>query len=51
LTKPVVDHLLHDVLGYTEILTKQEFFDNDLQFPQALEIVDRLGATAKGIRQ
>ena len=49
LGKPAVDHLLHDVMGYHEIQTEQEFFDKDLQFDQALEICDRLGQTAHSL--
>lgn len=52
LGRPVVEHLLHNVLGYQEIRTTQESFDKDLQFPDALEIVRRLDdvAHARGKR-
>ncbi len=49
LGKPTVDHLLHDVLGYTEIEAPQDAFDKDLQFNQCLEIVDRLDRTARSV--
>ncbi|MBI4470026.1 MAG: glutamate synthase [Acidobacteria bacterium] len=42
-----VDYLLHDVLGYEDIQTREEDFDRDLKFPQALEIVDRLSEVAR----
>jgi putative selenate reductase len=47
LGREAVDGLLHDVLGYTEIETRQEDFDKDLQWPQALEITDRLSELAR----
>jgi len=47
LGKPAVEHLLHDVMGYQDIRVTQEAFDKDLQFPQALEIVDRLDRVAR----
>jgi len=33
-------------MGYTEIETRAEDFEKDLQWPQALEIVDRLSELA-----
>jgi putative selenate reductase len=39
--------LLHDVLGYAEVETRQEDFDKDLQWDQALEITDRLSEVAR----
>ncbi len=47
LGKPAVEHLLHDVMGYQDIQVTQEAFDKDLQFPDALEIVDRLDRVAR----
>ncbi len=47
LGREAVDGLLHDVLGYTEIGTRQEDFDKDLQWEQALEITDRLDEVAR----
>jgi len=47
LGRPTVDHLLHDVLGYEEVRTTQQAFDKDLQFPQAIEIVERLDRLAR----
>jgi len=41
-----VDGLLHDVLGYTEIETRPEDFERDLQWPAALEMIDRLSEAA-----
>ncbi|MGB7623614.1 MAG: glutamate synthase [Terriglobia bacterium] len=49
LGKAAVDHLLHDVMGYHEIQTEQEFFDKDLQFDQAIEICSRLDQTARSL--
>jgi putative selenate reductase len=49
LGKPRVDELLHDVLGYTEIVTRQEDFDKDLQWSQALELTDKMDALARGL--
>ena len=49
LGKPAVDHFLHDVMGYHEIQTEQEFFDKDLQFDQAIEICSRLDKTARSL--
>jgi putative selenate reductase len=37
-----VDGLLHDVLGYTEVETRTEDFEKDLQWARALEMTDRL---------
>ncbi len=41
-----VDGLLHDLLGYTEVETRAEDFERDLQWAQALEMVDRLTEAA-----
>jgi putative selenate reductase len=49
LGRQAVDGLLHDVLGYTEIETRQEDFDKDLQWGQALEITDRLSELARSL--
>jgi len=49
LGREAVDGLLHDVLGYTEIETRQEDFDKDLQWGQALEITDRLSELARSL--
>ena len=46
LGKKKVDELLHDVMGYDDIKTQQKFFDVDLQFEQAVEMVGRLGGVA-----
>ena len=46
LGRETVDGLLHDLLGYTEIETRPEDFEKDLQWAQALEIVDRLSELA-----
>jgi putative selenate reductase len=48
LGRPAVEHLLHDVLGYDEIRLRQEAFDNDLKFDEALDILSRLDAVARG---
>jgi putative selenate reductase len=47
LGRDTVDGLLHDVLGYTEIETRDEDFERDLQWAQALEMVDRLSEAAR----
>ncbi len=49
LGKPAVEHLLHDVLGYRDILVTQEAFDKDLQFPEALEMIPRLDRLARSL--
>ncbi len=46
LGKQKVDELLHDVMGYNDIITQQKFFDDDLQFGQAVEMVGRLSGIA-----
>ena len=47
LGREAVDGLLHDVLGYHEVRTRPGDFDKDLQWPQALEISDRLSELAR----
>jgi putative selenate reductase len=47
LGKAHVEHLLHDVLGYHDLLVTQEAFDKDLQFPEALEMIPRLDRLAR----
>jgi len=49
LGREAVDGLLHDVLGYHEVQTRQEDFDKDLQWEQALEITDRLSELARSV--
>jgi putative selenate reductase len=49
LGRPAVDGLLHDVLGYTEIETRAQDFDKDLQWAEALEITDRLSELARSL--
>src|SRR5262245_27579051 len=49
LGRAAVDGLLHDVLGYTEIETREEDFAKDLQWEQALEITDRLSEVARSV--
>jgi putative selenate reductase len=44
-----VDGLLHDTLGYHEIETRQEDFDRDLQWEQALELTDRMSELAASL--
>jgi len=46
LGKAEVEHLLHDVLGYHDILVTQEAFDKDLQFSEALDMIPRLDRLA-----
>jgi len=47
LGKDAVDGLLHDVLGYSEIETRPEDFEKDLQWEQALEMTERLSDRAR----
>ncbi len=47
LGKGAVEHFLQDVMGYHDIQVTQEAFDKDLQFPDALQIVDRLDRVAR----
>lgn len=49
LGREAVDGLLHDVLGYREIETREEDFRKDLQWDQALELSDRLGELARSL--
>jgi putative selenate reductase len=49
LGREAVDGLLHDGLGYDEVRTRQEDFDKDLQWEQALEITDRLAELARSL--
>jgi len=49
LGRKTVDGILHDVLGFGEIQTRDEDFDKDLQWSQALEITDRLGELARSL--
>ena len=49
LGQETVDGLLHDVLGYHEVRTRAEDFDQDLQWGQALEITDRLSELARSL--
>jgi putative selenate reductase len=47
LGRDTVDGLLHESLGYTEVETRPEDFEKDLQWAQALEMVDRLTEAAQ----
>lgn len=49
LGKPAVDGLLHDVMGYHDVRTREKDFANDLQWAQALEITDRLDELARSL--
>ncbi|HEY3119802.1 MAG TPA: 4Fe-4S dicluster domain-containing protein, partial [Vicinamibacteria bacterium] len=49
LGREAVDGLLHELLGYDEVRTRQEDFDKDLQWEQALEITDRLTELARSL--
>ena len=49
LGKDTVDGLLHDVLGYTEVETRAEDFEKDLQWAAALEMTDRLSERARAL--
>jgi len=45
--KEAVEHLLHDVMGYREILVTPDAFEKDLQFADALEMIPRLDRLAR----
>ena len=47
LGKAHVEHLLHDVLGYHDLMVTREAFDKDLQFSEALEMIPRLDRLAR----
>jgi putative selenate reductase len=47
LGKQHVEHLLHDVLGYHELLVTKEAFDKDLQWSEAMEMIPRLDRLAR----
>jgi putative selenate reductase len=47
LGKEHVEHLLHNVLGYHELLVTQEAFDKDLQWAEAMEMIPRLDRLAR----
>jgi putative selenate reductase len=49
LGKDAVDGLLHDVLGYTDVETRGEDFEKDLQWEPALEMTDRLTERARAL--
>ncbi len=42
-----VRHLLHDVLGYRDIVLNEEAFENDLKFSDAVDLIPRLQAIAR----
>jgi putative selenate reductase len=47
LGKEAVGHLLHDVMGYREILVTPDAFEKDLQFADVLEMIPRLDRLAR----
>jgi putative selenate reductase len=47
LGKAHVEHLLHDVLGYHDLLVTQDAFDKDLQWAEAMEMIPRLDRLAR----
>lgn len=49
LGRPAVDGILRDTLGYVEIETRPEDFEKDLQWPQCLELTDRLTELARSL--
>jgi putative selenate reductase len=49
LGKEAVDGLLHEVLGYTDVETRAQDFEKDLQWAQALEMTDRLVERARAL--
>lgn len=46
LGKARLEHLLHEVMGYTEITVPDHAYSNGLQFDESLEICDRLSKLA-----
>ena len=42
-----VTHLLHDVLGYTDVEVNPACFDDNLPFDEAVDLIDRLQGVAK----
>jgi len=42
-----VEHLLHDVMGYSEIQVHPPAFENDLQFDEAVDLIPRLQSVAQ----
>jgi len=42
-----IGHLLHDVLGYREILPADDAFERDLKFDEAVDLVPRLSSLAR----
>ncbi len=49
LGRETVDGLLHDVLGYRDVLTRPEDFARDLAWEPALEMADRLAERARSL--
>jgi len=49
LGKAAVSHLIHDVLGYDDVRVPDSAFDRDTTWDQAVEIVERLGETARSL--
>lgn len=47
LGQEMVEHLLHEVMGYNEIQVTADAFAKDLQFGQAMEILPRLDRLAR----
>jgi putative selenate reductase len=49
LGKEEVGHLLHDVMGYTDVSVPDSAFERDTSWPRAVEITERLAATAASL--
>jgi len=49
LGKEEVGHLLHDVMGYTDVSVPDSAFERDTSWPRAIEITERLAATAASL--
>ena len=47
LGKEQIAHMLHDALGYRDIVLADEAFERDLKFDQALDLVPRLNSMAR----
>jgi putative selenate reductase len=47
LGKDQVSHLLHDVLGYRDIVLSDEAFQKDMQFDQAVDLIPQLQQVAR----
>ncbi len=49
LGQPEIEHLLHDVMGYHEILLHPPAFENDLRWDEAVDLIPRLQRRAAAL--